>query len=35
MQNPDYFHDEDHLNKQGIKKFAQTIYRDTNIKITN
>lgn len=34
ITNPKYFADEDHLNKQGIAKLAEIIYKDTKIKIT-
>lgn len=33
--NPEYFNDADHLNKEGLKKLSEIIFRDTNIKLTN
>lgn len=33
IKNPNYFDDEDHLNKQGIELLSQIIFDETNIKI--
>ncbi|PWH82393.1 hypothetical protein DIS18_09065 [Algibacter marinivivus] len=35
MKDPKYFHDEDHLNKKGVKKLSEIIYSDSGIKLTN
>ena len=32
---PEYFDDEDHLNKEGMEKLSDIIFKETNIKITN
>ena len=35
ITSPEYFHDEDHLNKRGVEKLSDIIFKETNIKITN